>query len=278
MRSRRSERALRHDRGPARLPRAPPPERRESLPRAHHSIACWTCASKNGCMPLLAQYRSQARYNRWMNDKLYAATATLDDSERRRDRGAFFGSILGTLNHLLLTDRIWMLRFRHGSGSASAHTMRTDSRSRSRACRSSSIRTSSTYAASGHAPTWTSWHGPKSYETRTSSVRSSTPTWPASRSGTWRGGRTGTCSITRRIIEDRSLRYWFRQVWTRPYGSDRAVALGMSAHRSDQSDGRVRFQVSCGPLCACVLCSRMPFTRPLHFLCFFLSLAVLARL
>ena len=51
-----------------------------------------------------------ARYNRWMNDKLYAVTATLSDETRKRDVGAFFKSIHGTLNHLLLADRVWLGR------------------------------------------------------------------------------------------------------------------------------------------------------------------------
>lgn len=51
-----------------------------------------------------------ARYNRWMNDKLYAAAATLSDETRRRDLGAFFRSIHGTLNHLLIADRVWLGR------------------------------------------------------------------------------------------------------------------------------------------------------------------------
>lgn len=55
--------------------------------------------------------RVMARYNRWMNDKLYAAAETLTDAERKRDRGAFFGSIHRTLNHLLLADRVWLGRF-----------------------------------------------------------------------------------------------------------------------------------------------------------------------
>src|SRR5262245_23748798 len=37
--------------------------------------------------------------------------ATLDEAVRKRDVGAFFGSLHGTLNHLLLGDRIWMARF-----------------------------------------------------------------------------------------------------------------------------------------------------------------------
>jgi uncharacterized damage-inducible protein DinB len=57
------------------------------------------------------QARLLADYNAWMNAKLYAACATLPDEERKRDRGAFFASIHGTLNHLLLADSIWMGRF-----------------------------------------------------------------------------------------------------------------------------------------------------------------------
>ena len=56
-----------------------------------------------------------ARYNRLANEKLYAACADLSDGERRRDLGAFFKSVHGTLNHLLLGDRIWMTRFQGGS-------------------------------------------------------------------------------------------------------------------------------------------------------------------
>lgn len=55
--------------------------------------------------------RVMARYNRWMNDKLYAVAEELSDAERKQDRGAFFGSIHRTLNHLLLADRVWLGRF-----------------------------------------------------------------------------------------------------------------------------------------------------------------------
>jgi uncharacterized damage-inducible protein DinB len=57
------------------------------------------------------QARLFAAYNAWMNGKLYEACATLPDEERKRDRGAFFHSIHGTLNHLLLADSVWMGRF-----------------------------------------------------------------------------------------------------------------------------------------------------------------------
>ena len=55
--------------------------------------------------------RLLARYNRWMNERMYAALARLDDGERKRDRGAFFGSIHRTLDHVLWGDRIWLGRF-----------------------------------------------------------------------------------------------------------------------------------------------------------------------
>ena len=55
--------------------------------------------------------RVMAGYNRWMNEKLYALVAALPDEERKRDRGAFFRSIHGTLNHGLLGDRVWLGRF-----------------------------------------------------------------------------------------------------------------------------------------------------------------------
>ena len=55
--------------------------------------------------------RVMARYNRWMNEKLYAVAGQLTVAERKQDRGAFFGSIHRTLNHILLADRVWLGRF-----------------------------------------------------------------------------------------------------------------------------------------------------------------------
>jgi len=52
-----------------------------------------------------------ARYNRWMNERLYAVVGAMPDEERRLDRGAFFGSIHRTLNHILWADRAWLARF-----------------------------------------------------------------------------------------------------------------------------------------------------------------------
>lgn len=53
-----------------------------------------------------------AEHNRWMNENLYAACRRIPDPDRKRDLGAFFRSIHGTLNHLLLVDRLWLGRIR----------------------------------------------------------------------------------------------------------------------------------------------------------------------
>lgn len=61
--------------------------------------------------------RLMADYNAWMNHRLYEAAAGLSAAELAADRGAFFGSILGTLEHLVVSDTIWLKRFaEHRSG------------------------------------------------------------------------------------------------------------------------------------------------------------------
>ena len=62
-------------------------------------------------MITLAYLRTLARYNRWQNRSIYGAADTLTPEARQQDRGAFFKSIEGTLNHLLWGDSIWMHRF-----------------------------------------------------------------------------------------------------------------------------------------------------------------------
>jgi uncharacterized damage-inducible protein DinB len=52
-----------------------------------------------------------AAYNEWMNEKLYAAAGKLTAAELAADRKAFFGSIIGTLNHIVVGDTIWLKRF-----------------------------------------------------------------------------------------------------------------------------------------------------------------------
>lgn len=60
---------------------------------------------------MLEQFRTLAAYNRWMNGRVYETCAQLTVEQLMRDVGGFFKSIHGTLNHLLLADRIWMGRF-----------------------------------------------------------------------------------------------------------------------------------------------------------------------
>ena len=58
----------------------------------------------------LDHFRLMAPYNAWMNTKIYDAAERLTPDELIRDRGAFFGSIIGTLNHLVAADLIWLGR------------------------------------------------------------------------------------------------------------------------------------------------------------------------
>lgn len=63
--------------------------------------------------------RLMARYTLWQNAGMTEAATTLDEAGRMADRGAFFGSIAGTLNHLLWGDRLWLSRF---AGTAAPRT------------------------------------------------------------------------------------------------------------------------------------------------------------
>jgi uncharacterized damage-inducible protein DinB len=62
-------------------------------------------------MSLKPQFELLATYNQWMNEKLYEAAAQLTPAELATDRRAFFGSIAGTLNHVVVADTIWLQRF-----------------------------------------------------------------------------------------------------------------------------------------------------------------------
>ncbi|MEM7190759.1 MAG: DinB family protein [Pseudomonadota bacterium] len=55
--------------------------------------------------------RVLASYNAWMNRRLYAVCAEITDEDRKADRGAFFGSIHSTLNHILYADLAFLSRF-----------------------------------------------------------------------------------------------------------------------------------------------------------------------
>ena len=54
--------------------------------------------------------QAMARYNAWQNGNIYNTADQLDEAARRQERGAFFGTIHATLNHLLWADQIWMSR------------------------------------------------------------------------------------------------------------------------------------------------------------------------
>jgi uncharacterized damage-inducible protein DinB len=57
-----------------------------------------------------------AEYNRWMNLRLYEAAARLSEAAILEDRGAFFGSIFNTLNHIAVADLMWLHRFGRHQG------------------------------------------------------------------------------------------------------------------------------------------------------------------
>ncbi len=58
-----------------------------------------------------AYCQTMARYNAWMNEKLYACAAQLSDAQRKQNLKAFFGSLHGTFNHLMVGDGAWISRF-----------------------------------------------------------------------------------------------------------------------------------------------------------------------
>ena len=62
-------------------------------------------------MTLKSNFELMADYNQWMNKSVYLAASKLGEDDLSNDRGAFFGSIIGTLNHILVGDTIWLKRF-----------------------------------------------------------------------------------------------------------------------------------------------------------------------
>ena len=72
---------------------------------ANHSL------SERAAMITPDYIRTMAEFNAEMNRRLYGAAARLSDPERRQPRGAFWGSIHGTLTHILWGDQQWMSRF-----------------------------------------------------------------------------------------------------------------------------------------------------------------------
>ncbi|MCJ7994829.1 damage-inducible protein DinB [Rhizobium cremeum] len=68
---------------------------------------------------MLETFRMFAAYNQWANDLVYAAANELSPEDLNRDLGAFFGSLFGTLTHILVADRVWLRRF---TGEGPKHT------------------------------------------------------------------------------------------------------------------------------------------------------------
>lgn len=62
--------------------------------------------------------QTMARYNQWQNKNLRTVVEKMDEKELIRDRGAFFGSIFATMNHVLWADMLWMNRFDGGDAPA----------------------------------------------------------------------------------------------------------------------------------------------------------------
>ncbi len=70
----------------------------------------WSSPSEGQALIDPDYVRLMARYNAEMNRRWLDAASRLTDEQRRAERGAFFGSIHGTFNHLLWADRVWLWR------------------------------------------------------------------------------------------------------------------------------------------------------------------------
>src|SRR3546814_14383572 len=73
-----------------------------------------TCSLRQETVGMGPHCQMLARNNTLANGRLYAACAELSEAERKRHRRAFFKTIHGTLNHIMVGDRIWLTRFRGG--------------------------------------------------------------------------------------------------------------------------------------------------------------------
>ena len=93
-------------------------------------------------------FQLMADYNRWMNGNLHRAAAALPADALDAPRGAFFGSILGTLNHLVVADTVWLKRF--GGEGRDAYWTALQA-----VAAGSWMRSSSNGSGSSRTPTWT---------------------------------------------------------------------------------------------------------------------------
>ena len=58
-----------------------------------------------------ANFMLMASYNQWMNKQMFAAMSQLSDEQQNQQCGAFFGTLIGTMNHIVVADIIWLNRF-----------------------------------------------------------------------------------------------------------------------------------------------------------------------
>tara|TARA_B100001964_G_scaffold119797_1_gene133153 strand:+ start:531 stop:1022 length:492 start_codon:yes stop_codon:yes gene_type:complete len=63
-------------------------------------------------MKAITNFQLLSNFNTWANAKIFSSCKKLDDTEYKRDRGAFFSSIHGTLNHLLVVDKAYISRIK----------------------------------------------------------------------------------------------------------------------------------------------------------------------
>nr|WP_232091288.1 DinB family protein [Alteromonas macleodii] len=71
-----------------------------------------------------SNFKLMAEYNKWINESIYSAASHLSRDSLSENKGAFFGSIIGTLNHILVADVIWLKRFAsHPSNFSSLHSL-----------------------------------------------------------------------------------------------------------------------------------------------------------
>ena len=61
-------------------------------------------------MTTIINFQLLANFNTWANTKIFSSCKKLDDTEYKKDRKAFFSSIHGTLNHLLVVDGAYISR------------------------------------------------------------------------------------------------------------------------------------------------------------------------
>lgn len=62
-------------------------------------------------MSFKEHFKLMADYNYRMNRQVYQTSGKLKEEELTKNVGAFFCSVLGSLNHILVGDLIWLTRF-----------------------------------------------------------------------------------------------------------------------------------------------------------------------